>query len=176
MKFHSIRLATLSALTGASLLAASGIAAAHPAAGAPTAKQITNRLRHTVEIGTRGEYFRNLGKQPLTIQDGRGTGTLTAVVGTRYPTADALGQVVFFWHNRTFIGQSATYETPAVRRLTSPAPGTFVITYVRYKPADPACCPTLKPLKVTYGWSGHILISNAAPPKVVRPVKVKYQP
>ena len=111
-----------------------------------------------------------------TIKDGRGTGTLTAAIGTRWPTADALGQVVFFWHNTTFIGQSANYETPAVRKLTSPAAGTFVITYVRYKSTDPACCPTLKPLKVTYGWSGHILISNGVPPVMGKPVKVKYKP
>jgi hypothetical protein len=63
-----------------------------------------------------------------------------------------------------------------VRSLRSPAPGTFVITYARYKPSDPACCPTLKPLKVTYGWSGKILISNGVPPKMGKGVRVKYQP
>ncbi|MBV9280528.1 MAG: LppP/LprE family lipoprotein, partial [Chloroflexi bacterium] len=119
--------------------------------------------------------FRDLGR-PLTIRDGRGTGTLTAVVGTRYPTADGLGQVVFFWHNTIFISQSADYETPAVRSLRSPAPGTFVIRYVRYRPSDPACCPTLKPLTVTYGWSGHLLISNGAPPRTGKLVRVAYQP
>jgi hypothetical protein len=162
-------------LSAAAILAVVGVASAHPALGPPRQQQINNRLRHTMEIGTRGEYFRDLGK-PLTIRDGRGTGTLTAVVGTRYPTADGLGQVVFFWHNAVFIGQSANYETPAVRSLRSPAPGTFVISYVRYRPSDPACCPTLKPLTVTYGWSGHILISNGVPPTMGKPVRVKYQP
>lgn len=175
LKPSSIRLAAVPILAVASVLAGSGFASARPAAAPPTTQQINGRLRHTVEIGTRGEYFRDLGK-PVTIRDGRGTGTLTAVVGTRYPTADGLGQVVFFWHNRTFVSQSASYETPAVRKLTSPAPGTFVIRYARYKSSDPACCPTLKPLTITYGWSGKLLISNGAPPKVGKPVQVKYQP
>jgi hypothetical protein len=133
-------------------------------------------LRHTVEIGTRGEYFRPGGK-PLTIRDGRGTGTLTAVIGLRYPTADALGEVVFFWHNRAFIGLSADYETPEVVSLKSPAPGTFVIRYAQYRRTDPACCPSLPPRTVTYGWSGHILISNGVPPKGTgTPPRVRYKP
>jgi hypothetical protein len=175
MKTQHIRLAALTVLAGVTVLAGSGIASAQRAASTPTKQQITNRLRHTVEIGIKGEYFRDLTK-PLTIKDGRGTGTLTAVVGTRYPTADGLGQVVFFWHNTSFIGQSANYETTAVRALSSPAAGTFVISYAHYKASDPACCPTLKPLKVTYGWSGHILISNGVPPTMGTPVRVKYQP
>jgi len=141
----------------------------------PSNPQITGRLRHTVEVGTKGEYFHRLGT-PLTIKDGRGRGTLTAVIGVRYPTADALGQVVFFWHNKTFNSMSADYETPAVVSLKSPAAGTFVIRYARYKKTDPMCCPTLHPRAVTYGWSGHILISNGVPPKGPgHLVKVKYE-
>ena len=145
-------------------------------ASAPTAVQVAARLRHTLEIGTRGEYFRSVGK-PLTIRDGRGTGTLTAVVGGRYPTADGHGQIVFFWHNRRFNSLSSDYETPAVVSLKSPAPGTFVVTYDRYRRSDPLCCPTLKPRTVIYGWSGHILISDGAPPKGVGTLsRVRYQP
>lgn len=170
----------IATLTAASLISGAGAASAHqvtkPPAAAPSMARIRGRLRHTVEIGIKGEYFRPIGK-PLTIRDGRGTGTLTAVIGGRYPTADGLGQIVFFWHNTVFIGLSADYETTAVVKLRSPAPGTFVITYARYKPSDPTCCPTLPPLKVTYGWSGHILISDGAPPRGTgKPVRVKYQP
>jgi hypothetical protein len=147
-----------------------------PERAAPSNAQIARRLQHTVEIGTRGEHFRRIGR-PLTIQDGRGTGTLTAVVGGRYPTADGLGQVVFFWHNKTFIGLSADYETIAVVSLKSPAPGTFVIRYARYRRSDPTCCPTLRPRAVTYGWSGHMLISDGGPPKgSSSPPTVKYKP
>ena len=158
---------------------ASGVSARNDlrsVASPPTGAQITARLRHTLEIGSKGEYFRPLGK-PLTIRDGRGTGTLTAVVGGRYPTADAYGQVVFFWHNRRFNSLSADYETPAIVSLKSPAPGTFVINYARYRRNDPMCCPTLKPRQVIYGWSGQILISDGAPPKGNgTPVRVRYVP
>ena len=147
-----------------------------PASVAPSTAQITGRLRHTIEIGTRGEYFRQLGRAH-TIRDGRGTGTLTAVVGGRYPTADALGQIVFFWHNQTFIGLSAGYETPEVVSIKSPAVGTIVIRYAQYRSKDPACCPSLPPRAVTYGWSGRILISNGVPPTGNgRPPRVKYKP
>jgi hypothetical protein len=147
-----------------------------PVGVAPSNAQITGRLRHTVEIGTRGEYFRQLGRS-LTIRDGRGTGTLTVVVGGRYPTADALGQIVFFWHNRTFIGLSADYETLEVVGLKAPAPGTFVIRYAQYRPKDPVCCPSLPPRAVIYGWSEHNLDSNGVPPKAPgRPPRVKYKP
>lgn len=144
----------------------------------PSLKQIKGRLYHTVEIGLPGIriHFRLAGK-PLTIQDGRGAGTLTAALGTRAPAADGEGQVVFFWHGNRFNSQSADYETAQVDRLASPAAGTFIITYTRFRASDPACCPTLPPLKVTYGWSGHLLISNGVPPKGHgKPVKVTYQP
>ena len=84
---------------------------------------------------------------------------------------------MFFWHNQTFIGLSAGYETPEVVSIKSPAAGTFVIRYAQYRPKDPACCPSLPPRAVTYGWSGHNLISNGVPPKGNgRPPRVKYKP
>jgi hypothetical protein len=180
MVFRIARWTGIAALVGTSLLAGPGAVSAHqvakPPARAPSMARIRGRLRHTVEIGIKGEYFRPIGK-PLTIRDGRGTGTLTAIVGGRYPTADGLGQIVFFWHNTAFIGLSSNYETAAVVRLRSPAPGTFVISYARYRLSDPTCCPSLPPLKVIYGWSGHILISDGAPPGGSgKPIRVKYQP
>jgi LppP/LprE lipoprotein len=168
------------ALAAAALLVAGGTASAqsmarHAAAG-PSSAQITARMRHTIEIGTKGEYFRLVGK-PLTIKDGRGTGTVTAAIGGRYPTADAKGQIVFFWHNATFDSLAADYETTAVAKLASPGVGAFDVTYVRYKSTDPTCCPSLKPIKVTYGWSsGNTFISNGVPPHVGKKVRVKYQP
>jgi hypothetical protein len=125
-------------------------------------------------VGSKGTHF-SAGKT-LTIKDGRGTGTLTAVIGTRYPTADAKGQIVFFWHNRVFNSQSSNYETNAVNTLTSRAAGSYDITYARYRNSDPMCCPSLKPLKVSYGWSGHLLISNGAPPRTKGAPLTRYQP
>lgn len=164
----------------ASLLGAGQFGMAHagnlaPSASAPTKSQINYRLSHTIEVGSKGTHFKAMSK-PKTINDGRGTGTLTAVVGVRYPTADAYGQIVFFWHNNVFNSQSSTYETTAVDTVTSPAPGAFVIRYARYRKNDPLCCPTLKPLKVSYGWSGRILISNGVPPRTKGAPLTRYQP
>ncbi len=77
MSLHSLRVAALPALAAVAILAGSGVATASRPLSAPSTAQINARLRHTIEIGTKGEYFRNLGKA-LTIKDGRGTGTLTA--------------------------------------------------------------------------------------------------
>lgn len=130
---------------------------------APSGARIRAVMARTVEVSHPSTHFAPLGGV-LTIADGRGTGTLTAVVGTRFPTADALGQVVFFWSNTRFIGWDSSYEKMRVARVASPAPGTFVIDYAHYRTRDPACCPTLPPVRVTSGWSGTMLISNGVPP------------
>jgi hypothetical protein len=180
MSLRFLRRMVIVVLVTAALLSGTGTVSAlqmrsHQDA-APGMAQIKARLSHTREIGSRGAYFVPAGT-PLTIKDGRGTGSLTVVIGKRYPTAHGLGEIVFFWHNATFIGMSSTYETPAVVKLQSPARGTFVITYARYKHTDRVCCPRLKPRTVRYGWSGHILISNGVPPKGAgSPPRVKYQP
>lgn len=179
MRFRIFRLAGFAGLAGA-LMLPFGLtrvqARTARAAIAPTRAQIFNRIAHTHEVGSNRTTFRPVGKA-LTILDGRGTGTLTAVVGRRFPTADGKGQLVFFWHNNRFNGLSANYETAAVNALGSPAAGTFVITYARFKATDPLCCPTVAPLKVTYGWSGRLLISNGAPPRFGSvAIRVKYRP
>lgn len=157
-----------------------GIRPAHAGSTAkvlfPNRARIAARLAHTHEIGSRGTTFRIIGR-PLTIFDGRGTGTLTAVIGGRFPAADGKGQLVFFWHNNRFNSLSADYETAAVNSLRSPAAGTYTITYARYRASDPLCCPTVRPLKVTYGWSGRLLISNGVPPQFGSPpIRVRYRP
>ena len=180
MNARIVRFAGVTVLAGTALLVGSRGASAHQAAAhlaaAPSMAQITARMRHTVEVGTRGEYFVSVGKA-LTIKDGRGTGTLTAAIGVRHPTADAKGMIVFFWHNATFDSLAANWETPSVQKLKSPAVGTFNITYVRYKASDPLCCPSLKPVTVTYAWSSDgMLVSNGFPPHIGKKVLVKYQP
>jgi hypothetical protein len=121
-------------------------------------------MARTVEVSDHKTHFAPAGR-PLTIKDGRGTGTLTAVVGTRFPTADGAGQLTFFWHNRRFLGWDSRYESARIMRVRSPAAGTFTTTYAHYGPHDALCCPTLHPVIVHSGWSGTILISDGAPPK-----------
>ena len=69
----------------------------------PSRTQIEAVMRRTVEVTDHSEHFATLGRLfAVTVGDGRG-GTLTAVLGTRSPTADGYGQLVFFWHNGRFI-------------------------------------------------------------------------
>lgn len=130
----------------------------------PGAAQINRVMSTTVEVTDRREHFKAFGRG-LTIRDGRGTGALTAVVGVRYPTADAYGQVVFFWHNRRFVGWDSPWEKTAIMRVWSPAPGVFAIKYARYRARDPLCCPTRKPLVIRSAWSGAMFIANGVPPR-----------
>lgn len=71
---------------------------------APSRTQIEAVMRRTVEVTDHSEHFATLGRLvAVTVSNGQG-GTLTAVLGTRSPTADGYGQLVFFWHNGRFIG------------------------------------------------------------------------
>lgn len=140
---------------------------------APSARQIAAIMARTVEVSSRSTHFVRVGK-PLTIADGRGTGTLTAAVGVRHPTGDGSGQLTFFWHNAHFLGWDAKYESRFIIKLRSSGPGSFAVTYARYRAKDAMCCPSRRPLTVRSGWSGTRLISDGVPPKGPgTPVKVK---
>jgi LppP/LprE lipoprotein len=140
-------------------------AAAACAKGGPSVVEIGNQMSATVEASDHTEHFTPF-TEPLTIQDGRGTGTVTAMVGVRYPTADAHGQLVFFWHGTHFLGWDTNYESLAIMRLSSPAPGLFQVKFARYAAKDALCCPSLKPVTVNFAWSSNrIFISNGVPPK-----------
>src|SRR5438552_3750069 len=87
-------------------------ASAPVALPAPTRTQIRERLRNVVEVGYPGTHF-SLIDGPITVSDGAGH-AITAVVGVRWPTADAKGQLIFFWHDRRFIGWAPTTEAYAM--------------------------------------------------------------
>jgi hypothetical protein len=137
---------------------------AAPARSAPSMTAIKHVMARTVEARDHRTHFTPMSK-PLTIKDGRGGGTLTAVIGVRTPTADAHGQLVFFWANHRFLGWDSRYESASIMSVKSPGPGAFVVTYAHYARNDPLCCPSLKPVRVQSGWSGTILISNGVPPR-----------
>ncbi len=127
----------------------------------PTAAAITDVMSRTVEVGDPTVHFTPVA--PLAVDDGQG-GVLTAVIGTRSPTADGYGQIVFFWHNQNFLGWDSSTESIAISRLTSPSPGVIAVTYVHYGPNDPLCCASLAPVTINYSWNGTALQSSGAPP------------
>src|SRR5437764_2593360 len=67
----------------------------------PTASQIATQVARTHETEVPDETFTE--GAPVTVADGAG-GYLTAVPARRSPSADGHGELVFFWHNRTFLG------------------------------------------------------------------------
>ncbi|RIV26080.1 hypothetical protein D2Q93_05145 [Alicyclobacillaceae bacterium I2511] len=119
----------------------------------------TARMEHvmccTVELGTEMRFA--LTGSPLTVSDGEG-GTFTAVVGTRYPTADGYGQVVYFFHNNDLVGWTGKPgEVTEVQKMVKRGANTLAITYANYTPADPLSNPSLAPVTLTYHWADNAM-------------------
>lgn len=125
-------------------------------------------LAQAAEVQTKSEHLALDGKI-VTVSDGHG-GTISAVPVHRSPTADGYGQYVLFWHNTTFIGSDNLTPLPALGTESSQVSvslsGTnrIVVRFVRYRPSDPMCCPSLPPGYVTYHWTGTALSASAAIP------------
>lgn len=115
-------------------------------------------LAQASEVGSKSEHLALDGKI-VTVSDGRG-GTMTAVPARRSPTADGYGQYVLFWHDTTFIGSDNLSHLPSLGAesvqisVSSSGPNRIVLRFVRYKPSDPMCCPSIPPGYVTYHWTG----------------------
>jgi hypothetical protein len=103
------------------------------------------------------------------VPDGHG-GWLTAVPAVRWPTADGFGQVVLFWHDRTFIGSETLARLPslgpeaAALAIVKAGPDRIVIRFARYRPSDAMCCPSLRPIEIVYSWNGRSLRASASVP------------
>jgi LppP/LprE lipoprotein len=127
-----------------------------------SSQQIALVMTTTVEVDMPSEHFQPAGPA-LTIADGMG-GTVTAVAGQRVPTADAHGQLVFFWHNTTFIRWDADYESVNVLNIASPGDGTFVVTYPSFAVTDAVCGPSRGSTTRSYQWDGQVFRGNLPPP------------
>jgi hypothetical protein len=167
------RLAGLAALILA-VAAAPTAAFSAPTLVRPSPSAIASVLAHTTEVGSPRVHFkRYVG--PLTIPDGHG-GSLTAVIGGRWPTADGYGQLIFFWHNAAFLGWDARYESIAIGPMKAGGTGVIQAQFAHYRPSDPLCCPKLPPLKISFRWNGNFLVASRNPPYGPgRPVFVRLQ-
>jgi hypothetical protein len=126
----------------------------------PPQYEINADLRRTVEVSDPSFSF--LPDETVTVSDGNG-GWLTAVHGTRNPTADGYGQLIFFWHNNQFIGYDATYESNQ-SSIADSGSGYFVISYAHYADRDPMSTPSLPNVNITYTWNGKSFTSSGSPP------------
>jgi hypothetical protein len=121
-----------------------------------------------VSRGTTGEHL-HVDGHAVVVPDGRG-GFLTAIPVVRWPTADGLGQYVLFWHNRTYVGSSSLgtggdlgHEAVQVAIIRA-GRDDVVLKYSVYRPSDPACCPSLPPVRVRYSWNGARLVASRPVP------------
>jgi hypothetical protein len=124
----------------------------------------------TREVAAPTEHFVP-DRRPVSIADGYG-GTLTAAVGQRYPTVDAHGQLVFFWHGTRFLGLDSVRVSDTIIGLRRGSTGTFRVTYAHYAPEDAECCASLRPVTVAYRWTGSRLAASGTPPVRGRPIRV----
>ncbi|HET9894011.1 MAG TPA: LppP/LprE family lipoprotein [Streptosporangiaceae bacterium] len=155
-------LAAVTALAAAEV-ATAGFSCAATRLRAPTWVQVAGLMARTVQSANHKISFTPLSAK-ITIKDGKGTGSLTAVIGRRTPSADGTGQAVFFWHNGTFIGFDSTAEKIGVDSVTK-ITGGFKIKYPVYKPHDSLVKPTGKAVTATYRWTGHKLSRSGSPPR-----------
>jgi len=87
------------------------------------AQQIRAVMARTVETAQPMVHFAP-ADAALTVDDGRGAGSLTAIVGMRTSMNARVGQLVFFWHSipggkSVFLGWDSSDETGRVLRLVS---------------------------------------------------------
>jgi len=171
-----MRPAHVASLLAAGLLAASAalpVVQASAAGMRPelTRSQIVRVLDAAQEIVSGkpdGEHLALFGKV-VTVPDGQG-GTLTAVPVVRFPTADAYGQMVLFWHGTTLIGSDQLAKLPNLGEesiqlgIVGSGTGYVTVRFQRYKPTDPMAGPSLTPVDVTYRWTQKGLEASAPVP------------
>lgn len=161
-------------LSGLALLAflltsAEAMAAApHPAPWSV----IRSAMHRTYEVGPNADpRFGSIGRRVVTA-DGRG-GSLTAVIGLRMPSADAKGQLIFFFHNRRFLGWDANRTSISIYSLRAAGARRFSASYAHYARNDALCCPSLRPVTVRYRWTGSRLVASRRPPNLGSQVRLR---
>lgn len=173
-------------LCSALLILAAGLPAqglAAPAVPRPSRAVIRTVLTQAYEVSGKagtGEHLSIFGKI-VTVSDGHG-GTLTAVPVVRYPTADAYGQLVLFWHDGRLVGSQSRTKLPLlgyeVTQVGIARAGVNSITlrFARYRRTDALCCPSLPPGYVTYRWvAGRLAASGPVPGGATNGLRVIYR-
>lgn len=123
------------------------------ATGTPSAQEIAQVMSQVTENHNESEHFVQTGN-PVRITLANGD-TYTAVLGTRSPSSDGYGQLVFFFHNYQFVGIDSAWEKNQVTSIEAGTSGlVFNVTYANYAPGDALGKPSLKPVTVAFKWNG----------------------
>ncbi|WAH37792.1 LppP/LprE family lipoprotein [Alicyclobacillus dauci] len=121
---------------------------------------VANVMDATTEVGQPTVHFGTPSNQ-VTVATGQGKDTISAVVGLRSPSGDGTGQLVFFFHNKQFIGLNANVEAIRILSVKPDGQGRIQVTYANYASSDPMVKPSLPPQTVTYTWNGSTMTPSA---------------
>jgi LppP/LprE lipoprotein len=125
-------------------------------------RQVIRHFMHATAEGGTGRRFQPVGPRH-TIGDGVG-GVVTAQVGMPDPTADGYGDLVFFFHGRRFLGWDSDRTALSIGRLAVEG-DAFRVPYANYRAGDPLCCPSQRPVEVSYRWDGKRIRARGTPPR-----------
>lgn len=95
--------------------------------------------------------------------DGAG-GTLYAWQAVCSGSADGYCQKVFFFINARYLGTDTAHASNAISNVQAAGLQDINVTYPSYAPNDPLCCPSGKPVTITYHWTGTKLVPSGTPP------------
>lgn len=96
--------------------------------------------------------------------DGAGE-TLYAWIATCAGSADGHCQRVFFFAGSRYLGTDTKNDSNEIMGIAAAGRAAIAVTYADYLPGDPLCCPSGKPVNITYRWTGSRLIPSGAPPQ-----------
>lgn len=95
--------------------------------------------------------------------DGAG-GTLYAWQAVCSGSADGYCQKVFFFVDARYLGTDTSHASSAISAVQAAGPSDINVTYPSYAANDPLCCPSGKPVTITYHWTGTKLVPSGTPP------------
>jgi hypothetical protein len=95
--------------------------------------------------------------------DGSG-GTLYAWPAICTGSADGYCQKVFFFIDTRYLGTDTAHASNAITKVQATGPQDIAVTYPSYAAQDPLCCPSGKPVTITYHWTGNKLVPSGTPP------------
>lgn len=99
----------------------------------------------------------------VSTPDGSG-GTLYAWPAVCSGSADGYCQKVFFFIGTRYLGTDTSRASNAISKVAAAGPATIAVTYPSYASQDPLCCPSGKPVTITYHWTGARLAPSGTPP------------
>lgn len=92
-------------------------------------------------------------------------GKIWAFTATCANTGDGYCQTIFFFRNRSLLGTDTKKPSREILGLSySHSPQAILVKYANYKPSDPMCCPSRRPVTIAYSWNGSNIVASGTPP------------